>query len=52
MKSTLTFEIVDLLSLIPENFSEIPYVTQINAKKKVMEQFNSELQKLVSKKNI
>lgn len=42
---------VDLTSIIPENFSEIPYITQINAKKKVMETFNNELEKLVSKKS-
>jgi hypothetical protein len=41
---------VDLSSIIPDNFSEIPYITQINAKKKVMETFNNELEKLVSKK--
>ncbi len=41
---------VDLSSIVPDNFSEIPYITQINAKKKVMETFNNELEKLVSKK--
>ena len=41
---------MDLSSIIPDNFSEIPYITQINAKKKVMETFNNELEKLVSKK--
>ena len=41
---------VDLTSIIPDNFSEIPYITQINAKKMVMETFNNELEKLVSKK--
>lgn len=42
---------VDLLTVIPENFNEIPYITQINAKKKVMESFNNELERLVTKKN-
>jgi hypothetical protein len=42
---------VDLSSIIPDNFSEIPYITQINAKKKVMETFNNELEKLVTKKS-
>jgi hypothetical protein len=41
---------VDLLSLLPDNFSEIPYITQINAKKKAMEGFNVELEKLINKK--
>ena len=41
---------VDLSSIVPDNFSEIPYITQINAKKKVMETFNNELEKLVTKK--
>jgi hypothetical protein len=39
-------EQVDLLTLIPENFQEIPYMTKINAKKEIMEQFNTELHKL------
>ena len=39
-------EPVDLLSLIPENFQEIPYVSQINVKKRSMESFNGELTKL------
>ena len=42
---------VDLSSIVPDNFSEIPYITQINAKKKVMETFNNELEKLVTKKS-
>ena len=42
---------VDLTSIIPDNFNEIPYITQINAKKKVMETFNNELEKLVTKKS-
>jgi Required for nuclear transport of RNA pol II C-terminus 1 len=42
---------VDLTSIIPDNFSEIPYITQINAKKKVMETFNNELERLVTKKS-
>jgi len=41
---------VDLIALIPENFSEIPYISQINVKKKVMENFNNEIEKLVTKK--
>ena len=42
---------VDLSSIVPDNFSEIQYITQINAKKKVMETFNNELEKLVTKKS-
>jgi hypothetical protein len=42
---------VDLLSMIPENFAEIPYLTQINTKKKSMEAFNAELEKLIQRKN-
>ena len=34
------------MNLIPENFSEIPYLNQINVKKRSMESFNSELVKL------
>jgi hypothetical protein len=41
---------VDLLTLLPDNFNEIPYITQINAKKKAMEGFNNELEKLLAKK--
>lgn len=41
-----TAEAIDLLSLIPDNFSEIPYLAQINVKKKSMESFNGELIKL------
>jgi len=37
---------VDLLSLIPDNFNEIAYISQINQKKKGMEAFNTELEKL------
>lgn len=40
---------IDLLNLLPENFNEIPYVNQINTKRKSMEQFNQELDKLVKK---
>lgn len=36
-------EQVDLLTLLPENFQEIPYMTKINAKKEIMEQYNTEL---------
>lgn len=34
------------MTLIPENFHEIPYLTQINIKKKSMESFNAELTKI------
>ena len=40
---------IDLSNLVPSNFNEIPYITQINAKRKAMEQFNQGLQKLVTK---
>jgi hypothetical protein len=40
-------EPVDLTSLLPENFSEIAYITQIMEKKKTMESINAELAKLV-----
>ena len=43
---------VDLLSLIPENFNEIPYISQINSKKRGMEAFNSELEKLSLRKQL
>ena len=33
--------------LTPENFNEIPYIQQINTKKRVLETFNVELEKLV-----
>ena len=39
-------EPIDLLNLIPENFQEIPYLSQINTKRKSMESFNAELTKL------
>lgn len=32
--------LVDLLNLVPENFNEIPYIHQINVKRKAMEKFN------------
>ena len=35
-----------MLTFIPDNFSEIPYLVQINVKKKAMESFNVELVKL------
>lgn len=38
---------VELSSLLPENFNEIPYLTQINIKKKAMETFNEELFKVI-----
>jgi hypothetical protein len=41
---------VDLLSLIPDNFNEIAYISQINLKKKGMEAFNVELDKMVLRK--
>jgi hypothetical protein len=34
---------------LPANFSEIPYITQINVKRKALEQFNQELEKLWKK---
>lgn len=34
---------------MPANFSEIPYITQINVKRKALEQFNQELEKLWKK---
>ena len=40
-------EPIDLLNLIPDNFNEIPYISQINVKKRSMESFNGELSKLV-----
>lgn len=40
---------IDIANLVPENFSEIPYVSQINVKRRTMEQFNQELGALVSK---
>ena len=39
-------EPADLLNFIPENFQEIPYIAQINVKRKSMESFNAELTKL------
>ena len=41
-------EAADLLTLVPENFNEIPYISQINVKRKSMESFNSELVKLLA----
>ena len=35
--------------MIPDNFSEIPYLSQINIKKKGMESFNQELEKLINR---
>ena len=43
---------VDLSLLVPENFSEIPYVNQINTKRRAMESFNQELLKLVNKQKM
>ena len=37
---------VDLLTLVPENFQEIPYTPSINTKKQAMAAFNQELAKL------
>jgi hypothetical protein len=42
-------EVFDLMTLIPDDFNEIPYTNAINTKKKSMEQFNTELQKIVDK---
>lgn len=42
-------EQVDLINLLPENFNEIPYLSQINIKRKSMEALNSELEQLVAK---
>ena len=45
--------LVDLNNLVPENFNEIPYINQINTKRKGMETLNAELEKLVqSQKSI
>ena len=38
-------EPIDLLAFLPENFSEIAYVTQINVKRKSMAHLNAELEK-------
>jgi len=38
------------LLLVPENFYEIPYISQINVKKKGMEAFNAELEKIIERK--
>lgn len=43
-------EVHDLLTILPENFSEIPYIHSINIKKKSMEAFNSDLLKICSRK--
>ena len=43
---------IDLSNLVPSNFNEIPYITQINTKRKAMELFNQELQKLVNKPQV
>jgi hypothetical protein len=40
---------VDLSNLVQDNFNEIPYINQINVKRKSMEMFNQELAKLVQK---
>jgi hypothetical protein len=40
---------IDLNSLVPEKFNEIPYVSQINVKRKGMEHLNQELEKLVQR---
>ena len=45
-EENVTTEPADLLTLIPENFQEIPYTPSINTKKKAMEVFNTELGKL------
>ena len=38
-----------MLTLLPDDFSEIPYTQQINTKKKSMELFNTELSKILEK---
>ncbi len=43
---------MDILILVPADFAEIPYTTQINTKKKSMETFNNELIKLAEKSNV
>jgi hypothetical protein len=43
--------LVDLLNLLPDNFSEIPYLNQINVKRKAMESLNHELMNLVKRQN-
>jgi len=40
-------EQVDLTLLLPDNFMEIPYLTQINVKRRALEAFNKELENLV-----
>lgn len=40
----------DLLLLLPDNFTEIPYVSSIIVKKKGMEAFNMELEKMIQRK--
>jgi hypothetical protein len=42
-------EFFDLIALLPDDFSEIPYTQQINTKKRLMELFNAELVKIVEK---
>lgn len=42
-------EVFDLSTLVPDDFSEIPYAHQIATKKRAMEAFNSELSKIVDK---
>lgn len=42
-------ETVDLFNVVPENFSELPRLTQIKQKQKGMEAFNHELEKLRQK---
>lgn len=38
---------VDLMTLLPDKFTEIPYLTQINEKKRTLEEFRIELSKLL-----
>lgn len=48
-KEPVAEEVFDLTILVPDDFNEIPYTNAINTKKKAMEQFNTELQKIVDK---
>ena len=50
--TNLEHETVDLMTLLPENFAEVQHMTKINAKKEVMEIFNTELQKLTTRRNV
>ena len=43
-------DMVDLTTLLPENFADMTWMQQINQKKKCLESFNNELVKLVPRK--